>query len=533
VAKATFGIGRLHPEQREAMKAIRAGTDTMAVLPTGFGKSLIYQVPAVMADRPTVVVSPLLALIADQEQSLRKKRVPVVRFDSSLKVSERKAALERLEQGGSLIVLTTPETIESSHTGDAIAAVRPWLLCVDEAHCISEWGHDFRPAYLRLGSQRERLGDPVVLALTATATEHVRDDIAQRLALRDPKVIVAPPYRKNLRFSVQQVTGNLKIGAVGARLRKLQRPGIVYCSTVKAVDGIWAALQTRGVKHRIPTERYHGKMKKADKEAAQKRFMAPSKRLVMVATSAFGMGIDKPNIRYVVHYQAPGSLEQYVQEAGRAGRDGKPARCELLFDPADLEIQHFLLEQSRVSPGQLRKVGKALLAYAGEGRVAPIRELAISAGVPQTAARSVCAQLEGLGLAEHGKAGWTVRVSATQLQAGVRELVGRLETLARQDEKRLAAVAEYARSTECRSVFLRRYFGEADPPACGTCDCCRAQGRTAKAQSRLAETTQAATEGRLDRVGDPDRPKKKRRRGRRRKGRRRGNDKGAGSGHDT
>lgn len=512
VARDRFKISKLHPEQRIAMEAIQGGRDTLAVLPTGFGKSLIYQVTAVLADRPTLVVSPLLALIADQEQKLRRANVPVIRLDSTLRVGERRDALARLEEGGSLVILTTPETVESVKTGPLIAAAKPWLLCVDEAHCISEWGHDFRPAYLRLGAERAHLGEPTVLALTATATPRVQEDIAERLDLRDPELIRAPPYRKNLRLSARVVPGNLKADAAGKRLRRLQRPGIVYCSTTKAVDGIYAALQRRGGRAGIPSLRYHGKMTQGDREEAQRRFMRPSKRLVMVATSAFGMGIDKANIRYIVHYQAPGSLEQYVQEAGRAGRDGKPATCELLFDPDDLEIQRFLLSKSRPSPRQLVRVADALLAWAGENRAPTASELAVSAGVPQTIARSMGAQLEGLGLVEFGpERCYELLVDKETLRRGARELAGRLDTMQREDERRLQAVAEYASTEECRSVFLRRYFGEPDPPKCGNCDRCRANRQVRAVEARLEATTREAVEG------PAEKPKKKRRRRRRRK----------------
>jgi ATP-dependent DNA helicase RecQ len=521
VARERFGIGRLHPEQVEAMEAIRTGRDTVVVLPTGFGKSLVYQVPALMADRPTVVVSPLIALIADQEESLRRRGLPVIRFDSSLRAAQRREAIARLERGGSLIVLTTPETVESKAMAPLLAAAKPWMLCVDEAHCISEWGHDFRPAYLRLGIERERLGVDVVLAMTATATPRVRDDIVERLGMRDPALVTAPPYRKNLRFSVQQVSGNLKADAAGKRLRRLQRPGIVYCSTTRAVDAIWAALQGgpsgRGPRGRrgprgIPSERYHGKMSTADRGQAQTRFMRRGKKLVMVATSAFGMGIDKPDIRYVIHYQAPGSLEQYVQEAGRAGRDGKPATCELLFDPEDLEIQRFLLAKGRPSPRQLLRVARALLAWAGEDRPVSIPDLAVSAGVPQTTARSMCAELETLQLVERRPGGaHAVLVDAEALESAARDLAGRLETLRREDEKRLQAVAAYAATEGCRSVFLRRYFGEDDPPPCGACDRCRANRRLDQAQAELSETTRRAARGETSKQPSPQ-PRRRRRR---------------------
>src|SRR5690606_10143 len=200
----------------------------LTVLPTGYGKSLLYQVTALLFDRPTVVVSPLIALIADQERALTKRRLPVIRLDSSPRVPYRPTALERPGQGRPRVALTTPATLESTQVGAQIAAAQPAMIAVDEAHCISEWGHDFRPAYLRLGQQRERLGNPQVLALTATATPRVRDDIVARLAMRDPVLIVAPPHRKNLRFAVRIAQGGAKLAAAGRLLRRLRRPGIVY-----------------------------------------------------------------------------------------------------------------------------------------------------------------------------------------------------------------------------------------------------------------------------------------------------------------
>jgi len=470
LARDKLGVARLRPEQERALRAIVGGQDTLTVLPTGYGKSLLYQVTALLLDRPSVVVSPLIALIADQEHALKKRRLPVIRLDSTQRAAERRRALERLAQGGPLVVLTTPETLESAHVGADIAASRPALLAVDEAHCISEWGHDFRPAYLRLGQQRERLGDPQVLALTATATQRVREDIVTRLAMRDPALVVAPPHRKNLRFEVRIACGGAKLAAAGKLMRRLQRPGIVYCATTVEVDRVFGALTRAG----IPADHYHGKMPKAERAAAQERFMRPGKRKVMVATSAFGMGIDKPDIRYVLHFQVPASLEQYVQEAGRGGRDGRSCRCVLLFDPADLDVQRYLRSESRIRPDQLRRVANALRAWAAERRPVNASDLAHSAELPVTVTRSLCARLEELGLIEQveGKA-WQITANPADFQAGAEDLARRLEVERIADERRLAAVREYAETRECRSVFLRRYFGEEDPPPCGVCDRCR------------------------------------------------------------
>lgn len=487
IARRTFGIDRLRPEQETAMRAILEGRDALVALPTGFGKSLIYQVPAMILERPTIVVSPLIALMADQEHALKSRGVPVIALHSRLRVGERRAAVERMERGGRLVVLTTPETLEAAALAQSFERARPALLCVDEAHCISEWGHDFRPSYLRLGAARARLGNPVALALTATATPRVRDNIAERLRLRDPVVLVAPAHRENLRLTVEIVPGSAKFAALGGLVRALRRPGIIYCATTVAVDQLAGAL----ARARIPVVRYHGKMRAAERTVAQREFMRPSRRLIMVATSAFGMGIDKPNIRFIVHYQAPGSLEQYVQEIGRAGRDGRPAQCILLFDPADLEIQERLQSLSRPSVRHLERLESALVAWAGEQRTPTAAALAFSAGVPARIAEALLSDLEQAGLIEREDDGVILSVPPEEFRAGVRDLVAKLKTFDFEAERRLKAVADYAQSGDCRSVFLRRYFGEANPPRCGTCDRCGGAEVTAPSDGPPAKNRSA------------------------------------------
>jgi ATP-dependent DNA helicase RecQ len=227
---------------------------------------------------------------------------------------------------------------------------------------------------------------------------------------------------------------------------------------------------------RIPVTRYHGKMRAADRDAAQRQFMNPSRRLIMVATTAFGMGIDKPNIRYILHYQAPGSLEQYVQEIGRAGRDGRPAHCILLFDPADLEIHEHLQAQSRPSVRHLERLEAALTAWTGEERAPTAETLAYSAGVPARICEVLLSDLEEAGLIERDQdGGVAIVVQPESFQAGVRDLVTKLKTFRYEGERRLRLISDYAHSKECRSVFIRRYFGEDYPPRCGTCDRCRAE----------------------------------------------------------
>lgn len=472
VAKEIFRIEELRDEQIKAMRAVLKQNDTLAVLPTGFGKSLIYQTLACLVQQPVVTLSPLIALMRDQENALKRAKVPVVRIDSTLGKRDREAALKTVKAGGRLVILTTPESLQHKELLQALKKSPPALLAIDEAHCISEWGHDFRPAYLALGKARERLGAPPVLALTATATQRVQDDIAARMQMEKPVKIIAPPHRNNLSFSVRNVPGSIKSNVAGKLIRKLRRPGIIYCSTTKSVDEIYAALKRAG----IPATRYHGRMAKGEREKAQKEYGRPRTRKVMVATSAFGMGIDKRNIRYIMHYQVPGSIEQYVQEAGRAGRDGRPASCILLYDSADLDIQKRLITKDHVNLRQLENLGDALCAWANSGEEVSVADLALSAAVQTTSCRALCHRLEEAGLVTTtARDKLKVLVKTKALRTGIAELAEQFQVVQRGDLKRLHQMAEYAESTACRSQFINDCFVETPIEPCGRCDRCKAK----------------------------------------------------------
>lgn len=498
-AARRLGIEKLYPEQERVISEALAGRDVLVVLPTGFGKSACYQIPSMVLPKPVVLISPLLALLRDQHEKLLRRDIPCVRLDGTIRGRARREALERIRQGGSLLVMTTPETLGSPEAAEALMASGISLAAVDEAHCISEWGHDFRPAYLQIGERLRELGGPPVMALTATATENVREDIIRFLGLSDPALVAGSPHRANLAFEVIHSKGDARLRALVRLARRLRRPGIIYCSTTKAVDEVYAALHLL----RIPAHRYHGRMSAGERNQQQEMYMKPGRRTVMVATNAFGLGIDKPDIRYIVHYQCPASLEQYVQEAGRAGRDGQKANCILLYDEDDRRIHEALLQKSRVRPDQLYKLGKALAAWAAEERSPTLDALALSAGQGPRVTAAVLSVLEEAGLVALGPEGTSgpirILAPAEQVEEQSRQLAGQFETIRTQDGRRLDALDQYARSTECRAIVLRRYFGEDGGEPCGLCDICR--GRPERPASFWEPIVQ------------PERRKKKKRRG--------------------
>ncbi len=467
--REVFRMRDLRPGQAEIIESVLAGRDTLAVMPTGSGKSLTYQLPALVLDGPTLVVSPLLALIEDQYTKLKAAGVAIVRIDSTRTAKERAADLAEVREGKIKIVMITPESVCSPSVQEALEGVKFSLFCVDEAHCVSQWGHDFRPAYLGLRRASEVLGRPPILGLTATATPQISDDVLVQLGMKDAKVCRVSFHRPNLAFDVRKVAGEAdKLRQLGKLIQRLRRPGIVYCATVRAVDDLYVALRHG----KIPVERYNGKMTQDEREKSQASFMQAGRKVVMLATNAFGLGIDKPDIRYIIHYQMPGSPEAYVQEAGRAGRDGKPARCVLLFQPEDIEIQEHFLKEAHPTKAQARMVAEGLYAWSDEGKEVSVRDLAMSLALPERRVRVILSVLEAMGVAREVKAARWEGVEPKPSREQIDKAASVFEARRISDRRRLASLLGYMNTQRCRVQMMRAYFGEPEGDKCGLCDSC-------------------------------------------------------------
>ena len=465
----TFGYRRLRAGQQEVIGSVLAKHDTLAVMPTGAGKSLCYQLPALHLPGTTVIVSPLISLMKDQVDKLALAGVSAIEVNSTLSGREEKAALESIRKGEDEMIFTTPERLSDPAFLEALGHNTIDLFVIDEAHCISQWGHDFRPAFLEISNALEALGSPPVLALTATATGAVMADIGRQLK-RTLQVINTGIFRPNLHYRVVNATNDDEKLDYTAKLAKaIPGSGIVYTATVKNADIVYEMLKEAGVE----VARYHGRMSGKDREAAQDDFMAGRCR-VMVATNAFGLGIDKSDIRFVLHYQVPGTLEAYYQESGRAGRDAEAAQCILIYDTRDKRVQQFFLG------GRYPTQEDVLYAYDGLAKSDALNEpvgfAALEAAAPNVAGNKLKVALKLLkdaGFVKQDR-NFRYRLLNGQVQrADLRSLADEYGRKSEADREKLERMIFYAQTAFCRWKVLLEYFeGIEDFERCGTCDNC-------------------------------------------------------------
>ena len=393
-----FGFADFREGQKEVIDSILQGRDTVVVMPTGSGKSLCYQLPALMNAGATIVVSPLIALMKDQVDALHERNLPATYINSSISYEEQVDRINGVRRGDFKLVYVAPERFRSERFVETLRSIDISLFAVDEAHCVSQWGHDFRPDYLRLRHTIEEIGRPTVAALTATATPYVRTDIIEQLNLRTPRAFVSGFDRPNLSITVIHTSSEREKIAEIKTLASTKGPGIIYTSTRKAVDQVTKKLRLAG----LTVAPYHAGMDEAERTRSQNDFMSGRTQLI-VATNAFGMGIDKPDIRFVTHFQMPGSIEAYYQEIGRAGRDGLPASCVLLFNYADKRTQDFFIEGSYPPPKLIREVYDALVSTEQKRIELSVHEIATRAGLKnEMAVQSSLIILEKAGHIERG-----------------------------------------------------------------------------------------------------------------------------------
>src|SRR5215218_1082222 len=470
-ARETLGHRALLPGQAEAVQAITGGRDTLALLPTGGGKSAVYQLAGVTIDGPTLIVSPLIALQQDQLASLDAVGLTAGVINSTRPARERTESLEAFRRGTLEFLMLAPESLADPGVIAALADARPSLFVVDEAHCVAEWGRDFRPEYRRLGAAADALGRPPILALTATASPLVRTEIVERLGLRDPAVIARGFDRPNIDLAVEAHADPVaKRRALVEAVAQAPRPGIVYTATRAAAAEIAGALRDAGV----DAEAYHAGLSAGRRTAIQDRFMASSDS-VIVATIAFGMGIDKPDVRFVHHLDVSESLDAYHQEIGRAGRDGDPAEARLFYRPADLGLRRFQSAPPSFDEADVAAILRAL--HQSPAAAFDVTGLSRAAKRSRRRTDAIVGRLEEQGAALVTPNG-CIRLVEGDEAAPVTGLA--TDAVAGQDRRRaieksrVDMIRGYAETSGCRRAFLLGYFGEPYDAPCGACDRCLA-----------------------------------------------------------